>query len=152
MCRQSWLVECCFTSTETVGLLGTGAQDVHLDFHTTPELDGRERVSVTYSCTNPPSTKHYTQHTSTIDNLSGVHETQSKRPQNRSQSVTITNAQKVNRIYRRRENLQQIPILLLRRPRATAATLCSESKIGRGLRTRWRAKTAGNWARAIGLS
>ena len=29
---------CCFTSTETVGLLGTGTQDVHLDFHTTPEL------------------------------------------------------------------------------------------------------------------
>ena len=28
-----WL-KCCFTSTETVGLLGTGAQDVHLDFHT----------------------------------------------------------------------------------------------------------------------
>ena len=27
-----WL-KCCFTSTETVGLLGTGAQDVHLDFH-----------------------------------------------------------------------------------------------------------------------
>ena len=27
-----------FTSTETVGLLGTGAQDVHLDFHTAPEL------------------------------------------------------------------------------------------------------------------
>ena len=23
------VVECCFTSTETVGLLGTGAQDVH---------------------------------------------------------------------------------------------------------------------------
>ena len=32
-----WL-KCCFTSTETVGLLGTGAQDVHLDFHTVPEL------------------------------------------------------------------------------------------------------------------
>ena len=32
------LVECCFTSTETVGLLGTGAQDVHLSFHTAPEL------------------------------------------------------------------------------------------------------------------
>ena len=34
------LVECCFTSTETVGLLGTGAQDGHLDFqfHTAPEL------------------------------------------------------------------------------------------------------------------
>ena len=33
-----WLVECCFTSTETVGLLATGAQDGHLDFHTAPEL------------------------------------------------------------------------------------------------------------------
>ena len=32
------LVECCFTFTETVGLLGTGAQDGHLDFHTVPEL------------------------------------------------------------------------------------------------------------------
>ncbi len=31
-------VECCFTSTETVGLLGTGAQDGQLDFHTPPEL------------------------------------------------------------------------------------------------------------------
>ena len=30
------LLECCFTSTETVGLLGTGAQDGHLDFHTAP--------------------------------------------------------------------------------------------------------------------
>ena len=27
-----------FTSTETVGLLGTGAQDLHLDFHTAPGL------------------------------------------------------------------------------------------------------------------
>ena len=27
------LLKCCFTSTETVGLLGTGAQDGHLDFH-----------------------------------------------------------------------------------------------------------------------
>jgi len=33
-----WLAECCFTFTETVGLLGTGAQDVHLDFHTAPEV------------------------------------------------------------------------------------------------------------------
>ena len=32
------LVVCCFTSAETVGLLGTGAQDGHLDFHTAPEL------------------------------------------------------------------------------------------------------------------
>ena len=37
--RDASLVECCFTSTETVGLLGTGAQDGHLDFHTAPELD-----------------------------------------------------------------------------------------------------------------
>ena len=28
------LVEYCFTSTETIGLLGTGAQDGHLDVHT----------------------------------------------------------------------------------------------------------------------
>ena len=32
------LLKCCFTSTETVGLSGTGAQDVHLDFHTAPDL------------------------------------------------------------------------------------------------------------------
>ena len=30
--------KCCFTSTETVDLLGTGAQVGHLDFHTAPEL------------------------------------------------------------------------------------------------------------------
>ena len=35
---SSLLLKCCFTSTETVGLLGTGAQDGHLDFHTAPEL------------------------------------------------------------------------------------------------------------------
>ena len=32
------LLKCGFTSTETVGLLGTGDQDGHLDFHTAPEL------------------------------------------------------------------------------------------------------------------
>ena len=32
------MVECGFMSTETVDLLGTGAQDGHLDFHTAPEL------------------------------------------------------------------------------------------------------------------
>ena len=32
-----WL-KCCFTSTKTVGLLGTGAQDVHLNFHTASGL------------------------------------------------------------------------------------------------------------------
>ena len=31
-------LKCCFTSTKTIGLFGTGAQDVHLDFHTAPEL------------------------------------------------------------------------------------------------------------------
>ena len=31
------MMKCCFMSTETVGL-GAGAQDVHLDFHTAPEL------------------------------------------------------------------------------------------------------------------
>jgi len=40
--RQAWgavrLVECRFTSTETIGLLGTGAQDGHLHFHTAPDL------------------------------------------------------------------------------------------------------------------
>ena len=37
-CLEFSSVQCCFTSTETVGLLGTGAQDGHLDFHTAPEL------------------------------------------------------------------------------------------------------------------
>ena len=36
--RKGRELKCCFTSTETVGLLGMGAQDVHLDFHTAPEL------------------------------------------------------------------------------------------------------------------
>lgn len=38
---KDWLVEFCFTSTETVGLLGTGAQDGHFHFHTAPKLNGR---------------------------------------------------------------------------------------------------------------
>ena len=32
--HESKRARCCFTSTETVGLLGTGAQDDHLDYHT----------------------------------------------------------------------------------------------------------------------
>ena len=32
------MLKCCFASTETVGLLRTGAQDGHFDFHTAPEL------------------------------------------------------------------------------------------------------------------
>ena len=32
------VLKCCFTSTETVVLLGTGAQDVHLDLPAAPEL------------------------------------------------------------------------------------------------------------------
>ena len=38
------VVEYCFTSTETVGLLGTGAQDVHLEFHTAPEYTAKQRT------------------------------------------------------------------------------------------------------------
>ena len=39
LCKDvTLLLKCCFTSTETVGLLGTGAQDGHLNFHTAPEL------------------------------------------------------------------------------------------------------------------
>ena len=33
-CKGRGLVQCCFTSTETIGLLGTGAQASHLNFHT----------------------------------------------------------------------------------------------------------------------
>ena len=47
------LVECRFTSTETVGLLGTGAQDGHLDFHTAPELWAFESERVALVC--PPA-------------------------------------------------------------------------------------------------
>ena len=39
------LLKCCFTSTETVVLLGTGNQDGHLDFHTAPEFSVRTYVS-----------------------------------------------------------------------------------------------------------
>ena len=35
------VVECCFTSIETTVLLGTGAQDGHLDVHTASELEWR---------------------------------------------------------------------------------------------------------------
>ena len=35
---QLLLLKCCFTSTDTIGILGMGAQDGHLDFHATPEL------------------------------------------------------------------------------------------------------------------
>ena len=38
VCSHLKLVECCFMSKKTIGLLGTGAQDGHLDFHTAPEL------------------------------------------------------------------------------------------------------------------
>jgi len=37
-CNFEWLVECSFPSSESIGLLGTGAQDGHLDFNTAPEL------------------------------------------------------------------------------------------------------------------
>ena len=37
-CQALLLLKCCSTSTETVGLLGTEAQDGHLDFDAVPEL------------------------------------------------------------------------------------------------------------------
>ena len=40
---------CCLTSTETVGLLGTGAQDVHHNFHTAPELWKMGQTSCCFS-------------------------------------------------------------------------------------------------------
>ena len=51
---HSWkklLLKCCFTSTETVGLLRTGAQDIHLDFHTAerkpgPDIGQWEKVTL----------------------------------------------------------------------------------------------------------
>ena len=36
--RALMLLKCSFRSTETVGLSGTGARDVHLDFHAASEL------------------------------------------------------------------------------------------------------------------
>ena len=49
--QERLMLKCCFTSTETVGLLRTGAQDVHLDFHTAPELCGQEmEQSMTVCC------------------------------------------------------------------------------------------------------
>ena len=36
-CLVDWL-KSCFTSKETIDLLGTGAQNVHHDFHTAREL------------------------------------------------------------------------------------------------------------------
>ena len=43
ICPGCWLklLKCCYTSTETVGLLGTGAQDVHLDLHTALSAVGK---------------------------------------------------------------------------------------------------------------
>ena len=45
----------CFTSTETVGLLGTGAQDGHLDFHAAPELCGTNFVSLHANAVTAPA-------------------------------------------------------------------------------------------------
>ena len=46
-----WL-KCCFTSTETLGLLGTGAQDGHLHFHTAPQLSAIFNVRTCSLCTS----------------------------------------------------------------------------------------------------
>ena len=43
--NSNFVVKCRFTSTETVGLLGTGTQDGHVDFHTAPELWQTQTIS-----------------------------------------------------------------------------------------------------------
>ena len=43
------IMKYCFTSTETAGLLGTGAQDVHLNFNTAPELSAHPPQLSTYT-------------------------------------------------------------------------------------------------------
>ena len=50
------LVDCCLTSTETVGILGTGAQDVHLDFHTAPELCRGQLIVMIKCCSTSTET------------------------------------------------------------------------------------------------
>ena len=48
------LLKCCFTSTETVGLLGTGAQDGYLDFHTASELEvGQDHPAILLCAIHP---------------------------------------------------------------------------------------------------
>ena len=51
---RGWLVQCCFMPTKTVSGLGTTAQDVHLDFHTAPNLwprgGKRVRLYLTLHC------------------------------------------------------------------------------------------------------
>ena len=48
-----WMVECCFTSTETVGLLGAGAQDVQL-----LDVDRNHRLIRDGSPGQPPRLSH----------------------------------------------------------------------------------------------
>ena len=43
---KDWRMKCCFTSTVTVDLLGTGAQDVCFEFHTAPELWNKDFLFV----------------------------------------------------------------------------------------------------------
>ena len=45
------LLECCFTSTETVGLLGTGAQDGHLHFELGVGVGGGGLYTYRYTVT-----------------------------------------------------------------------------------------------------
>ena len=54
-----WM-KCYFTSTETVGLLGTGAQDVHLVLHTQLRSSGRKQ-SVSNWVSAPSQTSYYHQ-------------------------------------------------------------------------------------------
>ena len=36
--KEVKMLKCCFTSTETIGLVGMGARDIHLNLHAAPEL------------------------------------------------------------------------------------------------------------------
>ena len=57
----SFVVEVLLTSTETGGLLGTGAQDGHLDFHTAAELcqSGGGSVALSIDCLCHPHPPHW---------------------------------------------------------------------------------------------
>ena len=54
---KCWL-KCCFMSIETLGLLGTGAQDSHLDCHTVPELWLEIKCTVHFNPFDDPKTAY----------------------------------------------------------------------------------------------
>ena len=71
------LLKCCSTSTETVGLLGTGAQVVYLDFHTAPELWVRAlcEKGINYSSAGGNNSYYYRRSTVAHKHHTSVHNT-----------------------------------------------------------------------------